>query len=193
MAYHGVKFGTKFEHETFQNIAQMDELKSWCNIFAKNGLAPSHPSGTFGNLSIRYGNAIIITATSLDLGKSLYHSDFVLVQDCNFESFEIIVSGNKPPSSETPVHWSLYQLRPDINAIFHGHHDKLLKYTDILNIPETDTEQPYGSLALVEEVNKLSSHNFFNMINHGFISMGKTTQDAGNLALKYLLKLNQME
>jgi len=193
MAYHGVKFSTIYRGENFINIPQLDELQSWCNLFAENGLAPAHPTGTFGNLSIRFGNGIIITATSLDLGKKLHFSDFVFVHDCNFEMFEITVSGNRQPSSETPIHWVLYQLRPDINAIFHGHQDELLKLAETLNIPETETEQPYGSQALVDEVKKLAVHNFFNIKNHGFISMGNTMQDAGNLALDYLFKLHQME
>jgi len=190
MAYHGVKFKTTFLNEIVPISPHINELINWCNMFAQNELAPSHPEGTYGNLSIRLNNGILFTATSLDLGKSLQNTDFVFVHDCNFETYEITVSGNRAPSSETPIHWSLYQLRPDINAIFHGHQDELLKYAKDLNIPETANEQEYGSPALVAEVKKMAHHNFFNMKNHGFISMGESMEIAGNLALANLKKIN---
>jgi len=189
MAYHGVKFKTTFLGETIPIIPQMNELIHWCNLFAEKGLAPAHPEGTYGNLSIRITNGILITATSLDLGKTLQESDFVFVEKCDFDSYEMTVHGNKAPSSETAIHWSLYELRPEINAIFHGHNDDLLKQAVLLNIPETESEQDYGSPALVTEVKKLAKHDFFNMKNHGFIAMGKTMDIAGNLALKQLERL----
>jgi ribulose-5-phosphate 4-epimerase/fuculose-1-phosphate aldolase len=189
MAYHGVKFKTKIIGASFPISSQIDELMSWCNLFAKNGLAPSHPEGTYGNLSIRMNDGILITATSLDLGKKLQYSDFIFVQNCDFELYEMTVMGNRAPSSESPIHWTMYKLRPEINAVFHGHHDTLLSLAKELQIPETVAEQDYGSPALVNEVKKLAHYDFFNMKNHGFISMGKTMEEAGNLALGYLDKL----
>ena len=132
---------------------------------------------------------ILITATSLNLGKELQKSDFIFVQDCDFELFEMSVIGNRAPSSETPIHWTMYKMRPEINAVFHGHHDSLLVLANELQIPETASEQDYGSPALVNEVKKLAKNDFFNMKNHGFISMGKTMEITGNLALSYLDKL----
>ena len=191
MAYHGVKFKTSFIGESYPMSSHLEELSMWCNLFAERGLAPTHPEGTYGNLSVRFEDGIIITATSLNLGKKLVNSDFIFVQACNFKTYEISVYGKRAPSSETPIHWALYQMRPDINAIFHGHHESLLHLAGILQIPETEEEQPYGSPALVNEVKKLASKNFFNMKNHGFISMGISMQKAGDLALEQLEKLSK--
>jgi ribulose-5-phosphate 4-epimerase/fuculose-1-phosphate aldolase len=190
MAYHGVKFKTNILGEAYPIPENIEELASWCNCFAQNGLAPTHSGGTYGNLSIRVKDGIVISATSLDLSKKLQASDFVYVNSCNYESFEMTVFGNRPPSSETPIHWSLYTLRPEINAVFHGHHDDLLRLSTELSIPETESEQAYGSISLVHEIIKLANYDFFNMKNHGFISVGKTMKEAGELALKQLEKLN---
>jgi len=189
MAYHGVKFKTIIIGQTIPETPLLDELMQWCNTFANKHLAPTHPEGTYGNLSIRLNEGILITATSLDLGKKLDFTDFVFVQKCNIKAFEMIVSGTKSPSSETPIHWTLYQLRPDINAIFHGHQDDLLIQALNLQIPVTEQEQEYGSPELVQEVKKMALHDFFNMKNHGFISLGNTMRTAGELALKQLERL----
>lgn len=189
MAYHGVKFKTITIGQTLPETPHINELMQWCNTFAIKRLAPTHPEGTYGNLSIRLNEGILITATSLDLGKKLKIDDFTFVHYCNIEAFEILFSGIHSPSSETPIHWTLYQLRPDINAIFHGHQDDLLLLASKLQIPETEHEQEYGSPELVQEVSKMASHDFFNMKNHGFISMGNTMEIAGELALLQLERL----
>ncbi len=183
MAYHGVKFSTRFIGETVPCYNEINDLIYWCNTFAEKGLAPLHPEGSYGNLSIRVKDGILITRTSLDLNSKLSINDFVLVTGCNLDCFITTCIGTATPSSETPIHWKLYFLRPDINAIFHGHHDELLQKGLLLNIPETKREQPYGSLELVHEVELLANFNFFNMKNHGFISLGKDMLTAGEQAL----------
>ena len=186
MAYHGVKFGTVFRSEHVDVDQEIvGELARWCNEFARHNLAPTHPEGTYGNLSARLsGGRMLITATSLDLGAKLVASDFVVVHSCEMASFSMEVSGNRSPSSETPVHWALYEARPEVMAIFHGHNDEVNANAADLGIAETAAEKPYGSLELVEEVLRMSGHNFFNMKNHGFIAMGTTLDEAGALAMQ---------
>ena len=190
MAYHGVKFRTQFlqGNVQFQNI---NELIEWCNIFAKHELAPTHPEGSYGNLSVRFDGGMLITATSVDLGAKLSAQNFVYVSECNYEDFLVTATGAKAPSSETPIHWALYNARPEIQAIFHGHDQSILDAADTINIPVTSQEQEYGSLELVKEVLALKQHNFFVMRNHGFISLGKTMNEAGNLALDVLQRLKK--
>lgn len=188
MAYHGVKFAVTYLSNDYQPYSRLDELISWCNIFALNNLAPTHPEGSYGNLSVRINSHdMLITATSLDLGKKMTKSDFVYVHQCDYRSYVITASGGQPPSSETPIHWALYAARPDVMAVFHGHNDAINASAAAMGIPETAIEQPYGSLQLVAEVEKLCDYDFFNMKNHGFISMGKTMEDAGNLAMQMII------
>ena len=52
---------------------------------------------------------------------------------------------------------------------------------------ETEKEEEYGTVALVQGVlDVLGENNFLIMKNHGFISLGKTMQEAGELSLKML-------
>lgn len=191
MAYHGVKFTTKFIGISFSTDSRVDELVYWSNEFARHQLAPTHPEGSYGNLSFRLSEKeMLITATSLDLGARLSCEDFVIVHDCDFDAFEIVATGKKAPSSESPVHVALYRARPDIRAIFHGHNEYINEHGRECGVEETSMEQPYGSMELVHEVLKLSGHTFFNMKNHGFISMGKTMNEAGRQALDVIQELS---
>ncbi len=90
----------------------------------------------------------------------------------------------KDPSSESMLHHEIYKMRPDVNAIFHGHSGLLLKRG---NLPTTKEEKAYGSIELVKEVSKiLNKGNLLLMKNHGFLSLGKSMEEAGKLALTSL-------
>ncbi len=73
-------------------------------------------SQTSGNLSIRLpGDQILITPSSMDYDL-IEPSDIVLIRLDGS-----IVSGNRKPSSETPLHCLVYAERPDVSAIVHTH------------------------------------------------------------------------
>ena len=190
--YHGVKFKTIFKAHIQPSFDQIEELIGWCNIFAEYELAPTYPGGSFGNLSVMTDNGMLLTSSGVDLGGKLTIADFVLVHDCNLDTFEMTATGIKEPSSETPVHFSLYKKRPEIRAIFHGHHQKMLDFSKYLDLDETSNEQPYGTPELVNEVLCLSSKNFILMKNHGFLSLAPSMQVAGEKTLEILSKINQM-
>jgi len=125
---------------------------------------------TYGNISVRYGKRMIITATNSDLG-NLSNDDFVEVIDYNPATNIAMVIGTKKPSRETPMHWLLYS-RDDINAIIHTH-----KIFD--GIPTTKEEKPAGSLELAFEALKTIGNNkLINLKNHGSIAVGRTLQEA---------------
>ena len=71
--------------------------------------------GFSGNISARYNDKIIITATGTANGY-LKREDFTVI-DYNGRKIE----GMKNPSSEKMLHIKFYQMRPDINYIFHVH------------------------------------------------------------------------
>ncbi len=72
-------------------------------------------SATSGNISIRFGNQIFITATGTALG-FLKEEDIVLI---DMEGREL--NTNEKASSEKFLHVEIYKLRKDINAIIHCH------------------------------------------------------------------------
>lgn len=187
--YIGVKFGVTFVSRSVLDMSILDELLFWCGEFNRQGLAPAHFAGSYGNLSVRYKKGLIITATSLDLGACLSAEDFVYIESFDVDKFMVSVHGAKNPSSETILHAYLYELRPDINAVFHGHSPKILEASVRLGIAQSLNEFPYGTVELVKAAGALSKFNFFNLKNHGFFSLGTTADCAGKMALDMLARL----
>ena len=54
-----------------------------------------------------------------------------------------------------------------------------------MKLPVTKKEQAYGSIELIEEVEKILQNQFYLVLkNRGFLSLGETMERAGNLALQ---------
>lgn len=135
--------------------------------------------GTSGNISVRYGDKIIITASGASNG-DLAYEDLVLM---DFDGH--VESGEKKPSSEKLLHVEFYKKRPDINAIIHVHPPFLSSFAAARKsledpimaenvfyfggIPLAD----YGLPSSMELVNNTAKHfdkfNAVLMANHGFI------------------------
>ncbi|MBC7131222.1 class II aldolase/adducin family protein, partial [Candidatus Bathyarchaeota archaeon] len=80
--------------------------------------------------------------------------------------------------------YRIYQLRRDVNAIFHGHDELIIRNAKSIGAVETREWQPYGTLELIKSVEKvLNGNNFIVVKNHGFISLGRSMEEAGKLAL----------
>ncbi|MEI6124810.1 MAG: class II aldolase/adducin family protein [Bacteroidota bacterium] len=189
-AYSGVKFQTVFKHKKPPTHPDLPLLKTWCSLFHEKGLAPPYPGGSYGNLSFRtQRNTFIITGTCIGLKDTLTDDCFVEVHDCNIATKEILISGLRPPSSESFMHYTIYKNRPDVNAIFHGHNQLITQNASLLGIPETDEKVPYGTLELAESVLKILGANLFIVIKeHGFVAMHTTMNQCGNLAVAWLEK-----
>jgi len=172
--YQGVKFETLFIKKEILKNKRIEKLNYWCKRFSELGFAPKIGDGSAGNLSFRTSNGFIITASNSDL-RNMTNDDFVEVLDVNLKSKNIKVIGKKSPSSESMLHFLVYKNRTDINAIFHGHSKELLNS----NFISTKKEKPYGTIIIAEEVLKiLGKKNLILMKNHGFLSFGKTMNEA---------------
>ena len=182
--YIGTKFQTVFKDKKAIKNKNISILIKWCNQFAELGLSPKLMGGFGGNLSFRTEQGFIITASGVNL-KNLSENDFVEVIEADILSKKVVVNGTKLPSSESLLHYNVYSQRPEINAVFHGHDEKVLQKCKQLKLPTTKQEQPYGSVELIEEVEKILQNNFYIVLkNHGFLSLGETMERAGNLALQ---------
>ena len=180
----GLKFATVLEEHNFPANKHISELNWWCNRFAEYGLAPKVNGDHAGNLSFRTPIGFIITAAGADLG-NLNESDFIEVMDADSITKRVIARGSKEPSSESVLHHAVYKSRPDINAVFHGHDEMILKYYLQLDLPATQQEQPSGSTELMKEVRRvIATWNYIVIINHGFLSFGKTIEKTGRLVIK---------
>ena len=183
MAYHGVKFKTKLVDKKISKDSRLKELKYWCKKFHSLKLAPPYKGGSYGNLSFRIkkgSNQFIITGTKIGLKDCLADNCFVRVSKVDLKKGIVYSHGIKNPSSESMLHFSMYKARPEINAIFHGHSKEILRNARKLCLPVTMKKEPYGTLKLVKSVlDSLGDNNLIIMKGHGFLSLGKTMQKAG--------------
>lgn len=182
--YNGVKFSTFFIEEMApENDPKLKQLMNWCNEFQKLNLTPIANGASSGNLSYRLqpgSNAFVITGTQLALNRRLSANNFVTVWDVDFAKKTVYAEGLCDPSSESMLHFAIYKMRPDINAIFHGHSEELLNNPKP-GTPITRNEAPYGTQELVGEVLQvLQNNNYLLIKNHGFLSLGANMDEAGN-------------
>jgi ribulose-5-phosphate 4-epimerase/fuculose-1-phosphate aldolase len=173
--YVGIKFRVVYASRNPPQNDQLSQLIDWCRRWAALGLTGK----AMGNLSFRTPAGFIITPTGTD-PVTITASQFVEVLRANPVLNEVTVTGACEPSSECMMHAGIYEARPDIGAVFHGHSPAILAAGPRLGLVQTEREVPYGTPAMVAEVLKvLGSHNFFLMRNHGFVSLGATMAEAG--------------
>lgn len=186
--YVGVKFRTKFMRREVPSDTRIGELALWCKKFHSLGLTPVVEGRSMGNLSFRLKdglNEFIITASGLGPKDMLGPECFVRVVGFDINRKTVYVYGVKTPSSESILHYRIYELRKDVNAVFHGHNVLITKYAGALGFVETKKWRPYGSLELVESVEEvLNGNNFLVIKKHGFISLGPSMEAAGFLAIE---------
>lgn len=187
------KFKTTFLDSTAPESEKNAGLIEWGKRLAKEGLAPTSEHYSAGNLSIRSKSGTIITASGVDLGK-ISKEDLVEVVECNLEKFELKAVGLAEPSSESLMHWKIYQRRPAVNAILHGHSRLILKHAAEMELCTTKHFQEYGTIELLKEIlNVLGDRNFIVIKRHGFLSLGQTMKEAGERAIKKLLEAKELE
>jgi ribulose-5-phosphate 4-epimerase/fuculose-1-phosphate aldolase len=88
------------------------------------------------------------------------------------------------------LHYSIYRERKDVNAVFHGHCEKILKHSKELGVQSTLKEEAYGTVELAKRVlDILDDHDFLIMKDHGFISLGEDMDKAGEQVVKICKKL----
>jgi len=194
-----VKFKVEFISKDAPCDERISQLCDWCFRFNEYGLTPrlSGSGRSLGNLSFRIEvgkPAFIITGSALDSKEKLSREDLVKVVKSDWKRKIVFAEGQRDPSSESMMHYEIYQRREEVGAIFHGHSKVITVNARLLGLPETDREVLSGTTELLEEVMKiLDKGNFLVMKNHGFLSLGKTMDEAGNLALEVLEKAKKMK
>jgi ribulose-5-phosphate 4-epimerase/fuculose-1-phosphate aldolase len=112
------------------------------------------------------------------------------VLEADRDARQLTVAGLYEPSSESLMHAGIYAARLEVDAVFHGHSEKLLADAERLGLPLTAREQPYGTPELVAEILEvLDGHKLVIMRDHGFVSLGGTMEEAGRVAEDVLKKL----
>ncbi len=193
MKYQGVRFRTEIINREVPKDSGLKELKCWCRKFHRYNLAPPYKGGSYGNLSFRLENGkdhFIIRGSRIGLKDKLSDNCFGKVSSADLEERIVYAIGKREPSSESMLHYAIYRHCPLVNAVFHGHSEEILSKGKTIGIPETSKEEPYGTIALVHGILEILDNARFLIIkNHGFIALGETMQQAGELTLQILLKL----
>jgi len=188
-----IRFNTIFVSDKNPDDKKMGVLVKWCERFQSLGLTPDFEGKCTGNLSFRLKDGFVITASGLETKENLCGDSFVYVKDFDEQKSKVFVEGKRNPSSEAMMHFLIYQARDDVNAIFHGHNNSILINAKQLGLPITENEQDYGSIELAKETLKvLGENNLVVLKNHGFVSVGKTMKEAGELALSVLERSEEL-
>jgi ribulose-5-phosphate 4-epimerase/fuculose-1-phosphate aldolase len=177
-----VSFSSVFLDRDSPNDARIDELAQWGKRFRELGMV----QGAEGDLSFRTKLGFIITGSEATIGN--------LTRDTIVETRGVVFGLNRPsvyvkgqvtPSVETLLHSGIYEVLPEVSAIFHLHDSTILKVADELGFPSIDMEQPIDSQELVQEVVRLvkldKSARYFVLKNHGVVALGTTVAEAGKL------------
>ena len=146
--------------------------------------------GTWGNISCRVpeSNCLAITPSGMDY-KSLLPEDIVIL-----DYRGRVISGERKPSVEVPLHLAVYQARDDVQAVIHTHS----VYASALavarkEIPAVveDLVQIVGGNVRVNEyalpgteelglntVKALADRNAVLLANHGMLGVGRDLDEA---------------
>lgn len=153
-------------------------------IIKKSGLV----IGTWGNISIRYEDKLVITPSGMDYD-TLKPENIAV---CDFEGN--LVDGANKPSSELSTHLSIYKHRNDINAIVHTHSIYASAFAAARkNIPAVTEDAAMilggevscakyafpGSKELANNVLEvIENKNAVLLANHGAVGVGRNIEEA---------------
>jgi len=182
--YIGVKFQTVFYGHFSPTKEEIKKIKKLILVGKKiASLGIKDKNG--GNFSFRTKNGLVIKRTGA-FPYQLKVSDFVKVTKISGD--KVFTLGEYEPSSESRLHWLVYEARKDIDYILHCHDFSAVynteKFKDIGYVPAL----PYGTLALARAIKeKAKQYNYLIQKNHGVIALGKDP-DIAFVLLKDIMK-----
>ena len=188
-----IRFNIIFVSDEVPSDARIDELKECSERFQRNGLTPEIEGNYTGNLSFRSEAGFVITASGLKSKENLGNDCIVYVKNYDEQNNTVHVKGSRQPSSEAVMHYLIYKTRKEVNAIFHGHNDAIIMNAEKLGFPVTEKEHEPGTIELAKEALKVLGNNKLIVLkNHGFVSLGRTMKEAGELALATLKRSKEL-
>ncbi|MAG56814.1 MAG: hypothetical protein CMJ83_11025 [Planctomycetes bacterium] len=193
------KFAVKHRDRVANRYPELTrQLIHWCQVFDEEGLAPIEGGASAGNLSFRTASGFVITPTRSRLKANLDWRAFVEVVRSDWRDFEVHVLGERTPSSDAFLHERIYALRPDVLCVFHGHADLILRHADALALEfpmaVTGEARVFGTADdAADTAVELGSANYCVRRGHGFVSTGRTLDEAGQLAVKVHQRAVQLD
>lgn len=177
--YRGVKFEYQLERRLVTDrslsrlvkLGKMVKTLTW-SLYQKSARSASVDCS--GNVSCRCPGGFIISATGQPID-ALDQAHITLVKGLTKNRRALNCRGLHPPSSESLLHYLIYQQRPDVRAIIHCHDKIIVEQVDVLGVPTTPRECPYGTWRLAKAaVRILGSNNTVVLRNHGIFCVGSS-------------------
>jgi len=188
-----IRFNSIFVSYHVPRDPRIKELRKWCGKFQKYGLTPEFEGHHTGNLSFRSKEGFTITSSGMKNRKNLPDESFVCIKDYDTKTNTFYVEGNQTPSSESLMHHLIYITCKEINSVFHGHNDLIVAKAKKMGLSVTKKEYESGTVDLAKEVlNVLGDNKFVVLKNHGFVSVGKTMNEAGSFSLSTLRRSKEV-
>jgi L-fuculose-phosphate aldolase len=175
--------GGTFVPEVLTFADERVALTQACHRVAVRGLV----IGTFGNLSLRCGEHVLLTPTGAVLAD--LEPSMITVTDLD----GTVVDGTLEPTSELHLHLGVYRARPEVAGVAHAHavasvafgctHTELpaLHYTQ-LALGGTIRVAPYATFGTREladgVIEALEGRQAAFMANHGTVAVGRTIDEA---------------
>lgn len=149
----------------------------------------------FGNISHRIDEQrFIISGTQTGSLSELTAEHYATVVACDPGRNRLVAEGPVRPSAESLTHGTVYRLDAEVRWVMHVHSPEMWRHAEVLGIPSTAADVPYGSPELAAEVDHLfretdvAAKGIFSMGGHedGLVTFGRTAQAAGSVMLAYL-------
>lgn len=173
---------------------RIQELIFWRNRLYRAGLIGAYADGTgYGNISKRQGRGFIISGSATGNLATATAGHFTRVTGYDFERNSVSCAGPVKASSESLTHAAVYEASAAIQAVVHGHHEKIWTFM-YGNARMTAPDIACGTSQMAEEILRLfettpvESERFLVMAGHrdGIISFGPTLGVATVTMLDYL-------
>jgi ribulose-5-phosphate 4-epimerase/fuculose-1-phosphate aldolase len=155
----------------------------------------------YGNLSARLPlsrGGFIITGTQTGHIPHLNRHHYTRVLECDLSRNKVKAEGPIGPSSESLTHYGIYEVNPQINAIFHVHHRDIWQRMIDMNAESIADDVSYGTREMAEAAKNTiqgKDQGVFVMKGHqdGIIAYGPSTEAAGKILLKLYRDLGPQE
>lgn len=153
-----IKYQINFQPSSPLEASQFAEIESVRKrLFALKLIGVQDGIG-YGNISQKIDQgSFVITGTQTGHLKDLNEIHYSLIEEYNDKNFYLKSSGSIKPSSEALTHGTIYNLHDDISAVIHIHSKSLWKFMLEHGSYLKTKEVEYGSIEMIEEVNRIFS------------------------------------
>ena len=190
-----IKFRLDFRQTGPVDFPQLDALEACRQRFRALGLIGGEDPGRydglgFGNISHRLApgsDRFIVSGTQTGHLAAMGAEAYAIVTACDPELNSLFAEGPVKPSSEAMTHAVIYRQLPSVQAVIHVHSPDIWRRADLLGLPQTAREVPYGTPEMAAEMqriiaNEMGRGHTISMAGHedGVITWGETLGEAAD-------------